>query len=122
MEGFIQRVRDVSGQRPGPVRGGQQVVFAGTESYCRFDQLGEAAQRVVRVPGVLDRRCELLGDALIQGRSDQVGLGRKPAIERSFTDSGMTGDGFDGRIGPELAVDGPRGAQYALGVAGGVGS
>ena len=29
------------GQRPGPVRRGQQVVFARTERYRRFDQLGK---------------------------------------------------------------------------------
>ena len=75
-------------------------MFAGAERYRRFDQLGEAAQRVVGAAGVFDRRREILGDALIQGRPDQVGLGRKPAVERSFTDSGAAGDGLNGRVGP----------------------
>ena len=57
---------------------------------------GSAAPRTC-----LDRRREVFGDALIQRGADQLGLGRKPPVERAFTDAGPTGDRLDGSLWPD---------------------
>ena len=108
----------VGRERSASLGGDQEVAFAGAERYRRFNQLSEAAQRVLNMPGVLDRRRQVLGDALLQrGRSDEVGFGRKPAVERSFADPGVAGNGLDRGIRPEFAVHLPCGAQDARGIA-----
>ena len=98
--------------------GGQQVVFAGSQRYRGFDQLGETAQRVVGTAGRVNRRREIIGNALIQGGPNQVGLCRKPAVEGSLTDTRTARDRLHRCIGPEFAIDIPRCAQNALDVAG----
>ena len=89
----------------GPACGGQQVVFASSQRYRRFNQLGETTQRVVGTTGTLNRRRQILGDALIQRGPDQVGLCRKPAVERSLTHTRMACDRFHRGVGPQLAID-----------------
>ncbi len=79
--------------------------------------MNKTAQRVFGTAGLVDRRRKILGNALIQSRPDEVCLRRKPAVERSLTDSCMTGDGLDRCIGPELGVDVPRGTQNPLHIA-----
>jgi len=73
------------------LRGEQQVVFARPQRYRRFDQVGETAQRVIGLAGMVDRGSEVLGDALIEGRADQIALCRKPAVEGSLADAGAAG-------------------------------
>ena len=51
---------------------------------------------------------------------NEVGLGRKPTVEGSFTDSCAVCHRLHGRIGSQLAVDVARGTQNALNVAGGI--
>ena len=102
----------------GPVCGSQQVVFAGPQRYRRFDQLSETAQRVVDTTGLVDRRHEIFGNAVVQGSPDQVGLCQEPAVEGSFPNPRTAGDGLNGCIWPELAVDLARRAQNAVNVAG----
>ena len=92
VERLVQRSRDVGGQRPGSTCRSQQVVFARTQRYRRIDQLGEAVQRVIGAAHGLDRRREVLGDALIQRGPDQLGLGWKSPVERSFSDACPTCD------------------------------
>ena len=65
----------------------------------------------------LDHRRKILGNALIQCGPDEIGLGRKSPVERSFTHTRPASDGPRLRIGPNLGVDLPRGAQYAFDVA-----
>ena len=100
VEGLVQRVRDVWLSDPARCAAVSRLRFAGAERYRRFDQLGQAPQRVVAAAGVFDRRREILGDALIQGGPNQVGLGRKPTVEGAFADSCAAGDRLNGCIRP----------------------
>ena len=119
-EGLVQPGRDVGRQGPGSARGRQQIVFARAQRYRRIEQLGQTRQGVSGAADGLDRRREVFGDALVQRRPNQLCLGRKPPVEGALTDPGATGDRLDGRVGPEFAVDLPRGFQDPLGVASGI--
>ena len=79
-----------------------------------------AVQRVSGAEDGLDRRREVFGDALVQRRPNEFCLGRKPPVKGALTDTGATGDRLDGRVGPEFAVDLPRGFQDPLGVTRGI--
>lgn len=92
-------------------------MFARAERDRRFDQLGQAAQRIRRAAGGVDHRREILGDALFQRRQDEIRLGGKPAVEGSFADAGPASDRLHRGVRAQLAVDLARRAQYALDVA-----
>jgi len=68
----------------------------------RFDQRGEAVQRVV----VLERPClggrEVLGEALLERGPGEHPLVREPAVERRDADAGVAGDLLERGIGSLL--------------------
>ena len=98
------------------------MVLPGAERRRCLDEAGETLQRVLSAAGLFDRGREVVVDALIEGRADQVGLGGKPPVQRAFTHPGASGDDVDGGVGSEFGVRLAGGAEDALGIARGIGA
>jgi hypothetical protein len=86
----------------------------------RVDEIGEPLQRVLVLARELDGRCEVLRDAVIERRPDELTLAGEPAVQRPFPHAGVAGNGFDGRIGSDRRVHLAGRAQDAVGIASGV--
>ncbi len=95
-------------------------MLLGTKRCRRIDEVGEAPQWILVLARKLDGRREVLGNALVECRPDELTLAGEPAVQRALPHPGVAGDGLDGRIGTDRRVYLAGRAQNAIGVASGV--